>query len=263
MDEMHSDTDSAVSSMSAMVFESFDKSRTSKLLTENELDIRALRMMTMKIFSMDSLSPDSAFDIIQSSDPEAIDALARLGYFSHAISFAQLKREHNQEAHSGGRDILFDAVSHVLCQSVAPAAAKLSRPTPLNTFRDDIDEELDEDDELRTRPTSKQLRLTIGNGEYIQCCERWRKGSMTPDITRGRALMEALRQLTLAHSSCDNSLAIEVAGSLLELDDGRSKLPLWLTDLLQERNERQSIVEVAIFTVHSDPNGNYLDGTLL
>ena len=86
---------------------------------------------------------------------------------------------------------------------------------------------------------------------------------MTPDITRGRALMEALRQLTLAHSSCDNSLAIEVDGSLLELDDGRSKLPLWKTDLLQERNERQSIVEVAIFTVHSDPNGNYLDGTLL
>ena len=63
VDEIHSDTDSAMSSISVIHLESIDKSRTSKLLTESELDIRALRMMAMKMLSMDSLSPYSILDI--------------------------------------------------------------------------------------------------------------------------------------------------------------------------------------------------------
>jgi len=206
--------------------------RLSYLYSEHDLIIRGTRMAAVKTLYMDSLSPDSLDEILRSSDPEIMDALSRLGYYSHTISLARSKRAAKDGGRPGGRDILIDAVSYLSCQYIAPSTVRLSRPIPSNsTSHDDYLYEI-ENNALQTRPTLDQLRLMPMGYATVPGCESWRSQVQSNNVVRGAALMELLRTFTLYYSSGSNSFAAELAGTLLDLDSGHAELPLWLSDIL-------------------------------
>ena len=60
----------------------------SRLLTEEDLERRAVRALALRMFSMDEFSPDSVGIILETASRDTIDSLARLGYYDQAISVA-------------------------------------------------------------------------------------------------------------------------------------------------------------------------------
>merc|ERR1740136_310117 len=211
--------------------------RLSYLYNEHDLLIRGTRMAAIKTLYMDSLSPDSLLDILQSSYLEIMDALSQLGYYSHTVSLAHSKRAAEDGRRPGGRDILIDAVSHLSSLYIAPSAVRLSRPAPLDPTTsgdDDHDSSETPDAALRARPTLGQIRSMsmASSTTSLPPCASYRSLAQNDDAVRGTALMELLRRLTYYYSSPSNSLAAELAGTLLDLDSGLAELPLWLTAAL-------------------------------
>ena len=201
--------------------------RISRLLTEHDLATRATRFMALRTLYYDALSPESLVDIIQSSDRQLIEALSCLGYFSHVIAIANCKNDEKQGCQLGGRDILADAISHMICRYMLPNTIKLLRSLP--TEECDNGEELDG---IEHRPTLNQLRLSSQNGSLSQGCESWRMDSRNNEVDRGSIAMSLVHFYTKTYAGSDNSLAVEVAQTLLDLDSGRAELPRWLHDFL-------------------------------
>jgi len=203
-------------------------SRLSRLLTEQDLASRAVRRMALRTLYLDSLSPEFLKDIFQASDRQLIEALSRLGYLHHVTAVAYCKRDDKQCARPGGRDILVDAISHMVSNYLLPGANKLSR-CPLageETFEED------DGDGIKNRPTLNQLRMLLGDGRLPSDYEKWREDSRNDEIYRGSMAMRVVQMYTTAYSGSDHSLASEVAQTLLDLDAGRAELPNWLQELL-------------------------------
>jgi len=202
--------------------------RLSRLLTEQQISSRATRSMAFRTLYFDSLSPESLIDILETSDRQLIEALSRLGYFSHVIAIANCKRDEKQRARPGGRDVLVDAIGHMICQYLLPNTTKLLRSMPGEEW---VDED-EEDDGIQHRPTLNQLRLSYGNGSLIKGCETWRSDTRNNEVDRGFFAMSLVQNYTTKYSDSGNSLSKEVAQTLLDLGFGRSELPLWLHTLL-------------------------------
>jgi len=199
--------------------------RLSRLYTAKDLLLRAKRMVALQTLQNDALSPDNLLDILHSSDTAIIDALPRLGYFDHAISFSHCKKENKEGAKPQGRDVFFDAMSHMLCKCLAPVAVTLSRPlVDKNLILNDI--------ELQARPTIDQLRLLTGDGRLSRPHDSWQSEGFLDSSQRGAFAMELLRLYTETFAAEEISIAIDLAEVLLDLDCGRAKLPCWLTSLI-------------------------------
>jgi hypothetical protein len=205
--------------------------RISRLLTEQELASKATRSIALRTLYNDALSPESLVDIIQSSDRQLIEALSRLGYFPHVIAIANCKRDDRQGAKSGGRDVLADAISHTICEYILPNTMKLLQLTSREEWVDDEEEP----DGIQDRPTLNQLRLCSGNGCLPLGCEVWRNDTRNNEVERGSIAMNLVQMYTMKYSGSSNSLASEVAQTLLDIDSGIAELPIWLHDFLLGR----------------------------
>ena len=199
--------------------------RLSRLYTAKDLLLRAKRMVALQTLQNDALSPDNLLDILHSSDTAIIDALPRLGYFDHAISFSHCKKENKEGAKPQGRDVFFDAMSHMLCKCLAPVAVTLSKPLVDKT-------QILNDLELQTRPTIDHLRLLTGDGRLSRPHESWQSEGSLDSAQRGAFAMELLRLYTETFAAKESSIAIDLAEAFLDLDGGRAKLPCWLTSLI-------------------------------
>ena len=200
--------------------------RLSRLYTAKDLLLRAKRMIALQTLQKDALSPENLLDILHSSDTAIIDALPRLGYFDHAISFSHCKKENKDGAKPQGWDVFIDAMSHMLCKCLAPVAVTLSRPLAAN-----IENAIDT--ELQARPTMDQLRLLTGDGRLSRPPDSWQSEGAHDLAQRGALAIELLRLYTESFAAEDNSIAVDLAEALLDLDYGRAKLPCWLTSLIQ------------------------------
>ena len=199
-------------------------SRLSRLYKYDDLCLRAQRLIAIQTIQMDGFSPENLVDILQSSDTMIIDALAQLGYYEEAIDFAKCKRMNKNGAKLQGRDVFDDAISHILCECLAPAAMQVSTVNR------------SEGEGLHTRPTLKQLRLLVGDGRLPKACDSWQTECKQPSLERAYLAMNLLRIYTEMYSNEANTLAIEVARALLELGEKRVKLPSWLTSVILGRS---------------------------
>jgi len=210
------------------------RSRVDRLLTAPALTRRASRNLVLRTLQMDGLSSNSINTILHASDRDIIDSLARLGYYAQAISVAKVMQAKRGDGNPNGLDLLFDSVRYILCKHVAPSAVRCLRPTPCNLSEEDrstIDS---------SRPNILQLHYaTVKNLSHVPAMaigEHWRSSVVTKDLMCGKLSMELLRQYTVAYSSCLNTLALDVAAALLDLDCSRAKLPIWLTEILMGQN---------------------------
>lgn len=198
-------------------FQDHTSSRLSRLYKYDDLCLRAQRLIAIQTIQMDGFSPENLVDVLQSSDTMIIDALAQLGYYEQAIEFAKCKRMNKKGAKLQGRDVFDDAISHILCECLAPVAMQVSTV---------------EGEGLHSRPTLKQLRLLVGDGRLPKACDSWETEYKQPLLERANLAMNLLRIYTEMYSNEVNTLAIEVAGALLELGEKRVKLPSWLTSVI-------------------------------
>ena len=218
--------------------------RVSRLLTEENLSLRATRSMALRTLFFDALSPESLLDIIDCSDKQYIEALSRLGYYSHVLAIAHCKNEELNGACPGGRNVLVDSISHMICQYMLPNTMKQlqsSHGGGDNGNDNDNDNGIDqmyvdeESDGIEHRPTLTQLRLESGgSGSLPIGCELWRKDSMNSTVDRASIAMKLVHRFTSMYAATgqNNSfLASEVAETILDLDRGCSELPFWLHDL--------------------------------
>jgi len=58
------------------------------VLTEEDLERRAMRAMALRSFFIDKLAPNSVGTILKASSLDTIDSLASLGYYNQAIVVA-------------------------------------------------------------------------------------------------------------------------------------------------------------------------------
>eukprot|EP00559_Dactyliosolen_fragilissimus_P003962 CAMPEP_0184855118 /NCGR_PEP_ID=MMETSP0580-20130426/440_1 /TAXON_ID=1118495 /ORGANISM="Dactyliosolen fragilissimus" /LENGTH=1392 /DNA_ID=CAMNT_0027349545 /DNA_START=505 /DNA_END=4683 /DNA_ORIENTATION=- len=223
--------------------------RISRLITVEDTQLRAEQSAAQLTLYSDGLCSDSLLSVLQSSDLELIDALACLGYYRRALqlSYASV---HTRKGDSceilmpSGREPWADRLSYVLREHVAPLTVILSRPTPFNTVSASI-EGTD-----YARPTFKQLEdaynITDKYSFPSYPCDTWRSQLQIPQRRRGMLSMGLLEKWVLSYSNRGNSLALEVADTLLDLDEGRSHLPSWLMKLLTHgksflhRNEKKN-----------------------
>ncbi len=199
--------------------------RSSRLYSDKDLLLRAKRLIAIQALQRDACAPENLLEILNASDTSIIDALPRLGYYDHAIALSYCKKENKKGAKPRGRDVFVDAMSHMLCKSLAPVALALSR-----SVADDIDESNGQD--MKSRPTMHQLRLLSGKGQLSCCWDSWKKEETAAAAARGATALELLRLYTESYAAEDNKIALDVAETLLDLDDCKAALPSWLKDLI-------------------------------
>lgn len=213
----------------AMDVEDGSASRSSRLYSHKDLLLRAKRLIALQTLQRDAFSPENILGILNASDTSIIDALPRLGYYDHAIAFSHCKQENKKGTKPRGRDVFVDAVSHMLCKCLAPVATSLSR-----SLVDDVD--IESEGNIKSRPTMHQLRLLSGDGRLSRSRDSWQEGEATAMVERGASALELLRLYTETYAAEDNTIALDVAKTLLDLDDGRAALPVWLTNLIIGRS---------------------------
>eukprot|EP00554_Chaetoceros_debilis_P004514 CAMPEP_0194080240 /NCGR_PEP_ID=MMETSP0149-20130528/6289_1 /TAXON_ID=122233 /ORGANISM="Chaetoceros debilis, Strain MM31A-1" /LENGTH=2026 /DNA_ID=CAMNT_0038761911 /DNA_START=189 /DNA_END=6269 /DNA_ORIENTATION=- len=199
--------------------------RVSRLFTEKTLQLRAKKLIALHTLQKDAYAPDSLLDILQSSDTAIIDALSRLGYYHHAISFAHCKKTNKDGGKIGGRDLFVDAISHMLHNCLAPVAVNLA-----HSPGSDVQSDIGIDGSIMSRPTINQLRLLVGDGRLSRPSETWQRLNTHMDVERGTAAMGLLRLYVERYAKEDKKVAIELAEKLLDLEN--AKLPIWLQDLV-------------------------------
>ena len=224
-----------VASMNEMKIDNSEESdtRTSRLYSDKELLLRAKRFISLLSLQRDAYSREKLLDILNATDTSIIDALPRLGYFQHAIALSHCKQENKEGAKPRGRDLFVDAISHMLCKCLAPIAVSLTRSL---AGGDDFDIE----EEMKSRPTMHQLRLLTGNGRLPSSRDSWQEGGTVAMAERGACAMELLRLYTEAYATENNSIALDLAETLLDLDDSRALLPVWLTNIILGKSESGS-----------------------
>lgn len=209
------------------------------LLTEVDIENRAVRAVALRAFSMDEYSPDSVASILKATSRDSIDMLARLGYYDQAIAVAKglsLKRN----SRPGGVDLFDDALKHIMSMYLVPAA--LSRNA---TCQDDTGEG------IQSRSKIAQIRLSssacnIGDTMSLsstnsmfsmsnKCCDKAFQSDMA---------MNLLCQYAVAYASSCSGLGLHVASSILSASDGMCNLPRWLEELcifgIDSEDEKQS-----------------------
>ena len=204
--------------------------RLLRFMIASDLDGRAVRALAFQKLFMSSLSSDASTMILYRKPPidvdqALMDTLACHGYFQQAFLVAKAMAVANTVRTGGtkpsGRDLLHDAVSHILLTYIVPLVFG------------ETDKQFTTDKENNFQPpTLTQLHDAISNfgreANGISYICSWNCGlDLTASVT-ANAAMELLRRATLRYSSASCPLAIEVAERLLDLSHYRIGLPLWL-----------------------------------
>jgi len=221
---------------------------TGIFLSEKDLSIRATKLMTQRILQLDPLSSSSVNEIIHYSNPQIIDILAHLGYYSQAILHAQHKNRETQGMRPGGCDITSNALSHICCKHLVPnitidctsSTGEISLLTAAN--------------EITKRPSFSQLHEQSHKSPLLSSYETWRSRSMNSITAKENAIMEVLRRLVIEYSCPNNTLATDVAISLLH--GLNAQLPQWLIDTLMIKIKREGLfgnVESSSTSTGSNP----------
>jgi hypothetical protein len=206
-------------------------STEARLLTEEDLERRAVRALALRMFSMDEYSPDSVGGILEMASRDTIDSLARFGYYDQAISVA-LGVSSKRKGLPRGVDLFDDALKHILCTYLVPAATKS------HAIEDDA-----------SGLAGLQSRSKIAQICASSSACALGSGGKTPEsqlrVTSGTAnakypneselhstmAMNLLQQYTIAHSKRCLGLGLSVAKSILAVGDGLIQLPPWLKKL--------------------------------
>jgi hypothetical protein len=217
-----------------------DASRLSRFMTVVDLNARAVRAIALRTIRRDHTSESPVFSPLTSLSPSVdadhscMDHLWSLGYFDRAILLAKTMQtqyeERNSSTNPAGRSLLHDSISRLLTFYILPVAMNLAS----------IPSEYGMDtDEVMSRPTLSQLRRAIEEcGDMVEHTfsftlgETWYPKVELPVMVRASTAMELTQKLTTVCTSATSPIALEVAEALLDLDQDRSSLPLWLERLL-------------------------------
>jgi hypothetical protein len=197
--------------------------RLNQLYNAKDLLLRAKRMIVLGRLQKDRFCPDNISEILLASDTAIVDALSRLGYVDDAIAFSHCKKENKHDTNPQGRDILLDALSHIICNCLGQAA--------FPCFRLNFSHEQEvENDILTTRPTLDQIAILLGDNSRFFCTPKlWQTdGSL---FHKGPMVLELIRCYTELYSRFSLELPIELANAMLQ-SDIRAKLPSWLINII-------------------------------
>jgi hypothetical protein len=202
------------------------------LLTQDDIELRALRGMALRAFSMDEFAPDSVGSILKATSYETIDMLARLGYYDHAISLAKGLTNTRKSCPRGVN--LFDAsMKHILTTYLVPAATRTSHRGAVSGTNEVI----------QSRSKIAQIRLassacTVSNPSSQEVApisstnsKCFMSNKHCDEAVQADQAMNLLRQYTTVYSQSCTGLALHVARSIFVFSDGVYDLPQWLKEL--------------------------------
>jgi len=196
------------------------------LLTEEDLEHRAVRAMALRTFYMDENSPDAVGNILEMSSRDTIDTLARFAYYEQAISIALSVSSKRKGLLPGGVDLFNDALQHILCVYLVPTA--ITKSTAMKNDGSGLHN-------LQSRSKLAQIRASssscaLGSAESVvtananSCVSIGQSENMLQSVMA----MNLLQQYTTMYSKRCHGLGLSVANSILGKD---SELPMWLKEL--------------------------------
>ena len=208
-----------------------DTNRVTRILTQERLNNRAKKLLIIGKLVRDPIISSSSIDalsLLQASDKDTIDHLARLGYYLQAMLLASMTNSSKGNARQCGRDKVADAMSYIASKYIAPITT---------SKKDTGDDECMGGVGVLRRPTVAQLveQIPYMTGSMIHDTS-WMTLALSDETQKAKIGMKLLEHYITKYASSTNSLAIEVATKLLDLDNGKAKLPLWLTNLLLKSN---------------------------
>jgi len=192
-----------------------------RLLTQEDLERRAVRALALRTFSLDEYAPDSVSSILESTSRDTIDSLAKFGYYDQAIAVASGVSS-KRKGLPGGVDLFDDALKYILITYLVPAAVKSSSKT--DAANNGVLESLQSRSKIaQIRTASSACKLGLSSG--MQSSSRSSPGGNALQSTMA---MDLLQQYTTVYSKRCHRLGLNVADAILK---EVSELPLWLRDL--------------------------------
>jgi len=193
-----------------------------RLLTQEDLERRAVRALALRTFSLDEYAPDSVSSILESTSRDTIDSLARFGYYDQAIAVASGVSS-KRKGLPGGVDLFDDALKYILITYLVPAAVKSSSKT--DATNNGVLES------LQSRSKISQIRTAssacaLGSSGVQSTSSRSSLGGR--NALQSTMAMDLLQQYTTVYSKRCHRLGLNVADAILK---EVSELPLWLRDL--------------------------------
>lgn len=206
-------------------------SKDGSIQVEEDIEIRAIRAVALRAFSMDEFAPDSIRIILEANSHDTIDMLARLGYYEHAISMAKgLSRK--RKSRPGGIDLFDNSLKHILSTYLVPAATKMSHRVANSGADEDIQSRskvsqlhLSSTACMAAHPSSLGVSAASINSKSFLSTKHCDQAVQT-DLA-----MNLLRQYTTEYSKFCHGLSLHVARSILLLSEGTYALPHWLKEL--------------------------------
>lgn len=211
-------------------------SRSARLMLEKDLIADAIRAVGLRTVLLDQTNSEAdLLATLQANDRVILDQLASQGNFTLALGLAKALYDGRNGEKPQGRDIFADALSYVLCQYLVPAAINGHMSTSISSEGEQL------------RPTLSQIRSSAEVAEVghaasvaLPSVDGWKGQAVQAQLAQSAACMDLLRIYTTKYANSSNSLAIEVATTLLDSKvsyGGASKLPVWLTALLCGTND--------------------------
>jgi hypothetical protein len=230
--------------------------RLSKFMTLTELEGRAIRSIALRTLFFDGSSDPSyakaSFQREFDTSSSDIDELFKNGHYRHGLLLAKAMSK-NYEAINGssrpeGRDLFYDSVGFLLYTYLVPLAAQGALLDP-----------------NLSRPSLQQLHIALddvgvtqGTASYVST-ERTKKRSNLQAAAVSAASMALLRKLTIAHSTAETPVALDVATFFLDLDGHYACLPAWLERLLVGADACSANPSTGLFARRPTPgSGVYL-----
>jgi hypothetical protein len=203
-----------------------DEDRLSNFMSVAELQGRAIRCIALQTLFLDEVSVKSlwkkSFLLDLDSSTSDIDELFKNGYYRAGLLLARAWSR-NRETLTGssrpeGQDLFYNTVVHLLQSYLIPLSAG-------------------EFTSVESRPSLLQLQAAldeIGKSETNASCVAVGQcgpvSLLQPSALRTVALT-LVRKITLAHSTAETPVALDVASGILEQKED-AKLPSWLENLL-------------------------------
>ena len=231
--------------------------RLSNFMTLVQLEGRAVRCIGLRTLFFDRSSDrsfsKSAFLREFNSSKLDIDELFKNGYYRYGLLLAKVWSKNCEaltgSSRPGGQDLFYSSLSHLLysfliplyTESVSQASFEPSRPSldQLHVSLDDVG-------------------VTQGLASYI-VTERCGRIGAYQGKTIDTAAMALIRKLTLAYSTAETPVALDVATCFLDQEGDCAHLPAWLERLLMGVDACTSSLSSGLFARRPKPgSGAYL-----
>jgi hypothetical protein len=228
-----------------------------------ELEGRAVRSIALRTLFFDRSSDHSftksAFLREFDSSKLDIDELFKNGYYRYGLLLAKAWSK-NREAltgscRPGGQDLFYDSLSHLLYSYLIPLSTE-----PISQASVDEDGKYDS-----SRPSLHQLHVSLddvgvaqGLASYI-VTERCGRIGAHQAAAVNTAAMALIRKLTLAYSTAETPVALDVAACFLDEEGECAQVPAWLERLLIGADACSSSHSSGLFARRPKPgSGVYL-----